>query len=194
VTTKGSEEDVRPTRKEAKMVNRRNARSAAPALRTGRRLVLLGVLASLWALGPTAVAAADSPVREGVTIELSGPHFLSGFCGFTISQEGTAHVARTTFDDARVMEQIDLDLELAANGMVAFEHPRFTVMVDPAAGTVTLTGTLVNIEAPGAGLLLQEVGRVVQELATGDPLFSAGRFMIMEGKLGTVCAFFAAAP
>lgn len=176
------------------MLNMGSTRRAESGPRMGGRLVRLAALASLWALGPAAVAAADSPVREGVTIELSGPHFLSGFCGFTISQEGTAHVARTTFDDGRVMEQIDLDLELAANGMVAFEHPRFTVVVDPAAGTVTLTGTLVNIEAPGAGLLLQEVGRVVQELATGDPLFSAGRFMIMEGELGTVCAFFAAAP
>lgn len=125
---------------------------------------------------------------------MTGPHFLSGFCGFTIVQDGTAHVSRTAFDDGRAIEHIDVDLELTANGNVAFEHPRFTVVIDPAAGTVTLTGTLVNIKAPGAGLLLQEEGRIVQDLATGDPLFSAGRFMIMEGELGAACSFFASAP
>lgn len=103
-------------------------------------------------------------------------------------------MSRTAFDGGRTIEHVDVDLELTANGNVAFEDPRFTVVIDPATGTVTLTGTLVNIHAPGAGLLLQEVGRIVQDLATGDPLFSAGRFMIMEGELGTVCSFFAAAP
>jgi hypothetical protein len=189
----GSEDDVRPTRKEAKVVNGRNARSAAPGLRTGRCLVLLGALTSVLVLGPAALAAADPPIRQEFTVELSGPHFLSGFCGFTILQEGTAHFSTTTFDDGRVIEHIDVDLELTANGNVALENPWFTVVVDPAAGTVTLTGTLVNIHALGAGLLLMEVGRIVQVLATGDPLFSAGRFMIMEGDLGKVCSFFAGA-
>jgi hypothetical protein len=146
------------------------------------RFVLLGALASLWVLSPAAVAVAHPSIEQEFTVELSGTHFLSSFCGFTIVQEGTAHVMRTTFEDGRVIEHVDVDLELMANGRVAFEMPRFNVQIDPAAGTVTLTGTLVNIHAPGEGLLLQEVGRVVQGLATGDPLFSAGRFMIMGGS------------
>lgn len=174
------------------MVNRETHAGRHPCLRTGRRLVLLGALTSVLVLGPAAVAAADPPVRQEFTVELSGPHFLSGFCGFTILQEGAAHFSRTTFDDGRVIENVDVDLELTANGNVALEEPRFTAVVDPAGGTVTLTGTLVNIHAPGAGLILVEVGRIVQDLATGDPLFSAGRFMIMEGELGKVCSFFLA--
>jgi hypothetical protein len=101
-------------------------------------------------------------------------------------------VNRTLFGGGRFAEHIDVDVELTANGMVAFEQPRFTVVVDPAAGTVTLTGTLVNIHAPGEGQLLIEVGRVVTDLASGDPLFSAGRFMIREEELGRICAFFGA--
>lgn len=173
------------------MANRESARSAAPVLRAGRRLVLLGALASLLVLGPVEAAADDPPIRQEFTIELSGPHFLSSSCGSTILQEGVAHVSRTTFDDGRVVEHIDVDLELTANDKVAFEQPWFTVVVDPTAGVVTLTGTLVNIHAPGDGLLLQEVGRVAQDLATGDPLFSAGRFMIMDRELAKVCSFFA---
>ena len=185
--------DVPPSTEGVQVENRGNARSVAPGLRTGRRLVLLGALTSVLILCPAAVAAADPPVRQEFTVELSGPHFLSGFCGFTILQEGAAHFSTTTFDDGRVIEHIDVDLELTANGNVAFEEPRFTVVVDPAAWTVTLTGTLVNIHALGAGLLLMEVGHMVQDLATGDPLFSAGRFRIAEGDLGKVCSFFAAA-
>jgi len=179
---------------EVTLLNRRRTHRAESDPGMARCLALFAAVASLWVLGPAAVAAADPPVRQEVTIPLTGPHFLSGFCGFTIVQDGTAHVSRTAFHDGRAIEHIDVDLELTANGNVAFENPRFTVVIDPAAGTVTLTGTLVNINAPGAGLLLQEEGRIVQDLATGDPLFSAGRFMIMEGELGAVCSFFASAP
>jgi hypothetical protein len=164
----------------------------------GRGLVLRGVAvaaaASLAVMVTPAIAAADPPDRQEITLELTGPHFLSGFCGVTISQQGTAHVSRTLFDDGRIIEHIEVDLELTANGMVAFEQPRFTVMVEPSAATVTLTGTLVNIHAPGEGQLVSEVGRVVTDLLSGDPLFSAGRFMIMEGDLGTVCASFVVGP
>lgn len=176
------------------MLNMGSTRRAEAGSRMGRRLVGLAALVSLWVLSPAALAAADPPERQEFVVEFSGSHFLSNFCEFIILQEGTAHIDRTAFDDGRLIEHIDLDLALTANGKVAFEHAQFNVMVDPAGGTATLTGTFVNINAPGAGQLLQEVGRIVQDQATGDPLFSAGRFMIMEGELGELCSFFAAAP
>jgi hypothetical protein len=155
-------------------------------------LATVAAVASLAVLVAPTVAAAEPPVLEETTVELTGPHFLSGFCGITISQEGTSHVSTTLFGDGRILAHIDVDLELTANDMVAFEHPRFTVVVEPAAGTVTLSGTLVNIFAPGEGQLLVDVGRVVTDMSSGDPLFSAGRFMIMDGELDKVCSFFAA--
>lgn len=171
---------MRPNSEGGTVLKSGNTGRSASGPRTVRLFALLGALASLWVLSPAAVAAADPPGQE-FTIDLSGSHFLSNFCGSTIAQEGTAHVRRITFYDGRVIEHIDVDLQLMANGRVAFEMPRFTVEIDPTAGTVTLTGTLVNIHAPGEGLLLQDVGRVVQDLATGEPLFSAGRIMIAEG-------------
>jgi hypothetical protein len=156
------------------------------------RSATVAMMASLAVVVAPTAASADLPVRQETTAVLTGSHFLSGFCGITISQEGTAHVSRTLFDDGRIIEHIDVDLELTANGVVALEQPRFTVVVEPAAGSVTLTGTLVNIHAPGEGQLLSEVGRVVTDMASGDPLFSAGRFMIMDGEFGEVCSFFAA--
>lgn len=164
----------------------------------GRRIGLLPfvvvALVSLEVLGPPAVAAADPPVREEFTVVLSGPHFLSGFCGTPILQEGILHVSSTQFSDGRVIEHIRGDLQLSANGRLAFERPAFSVVVDPDDGTVTATGTLVNIHAPHGGLLLKDAGRIVRDLATGDILALAGRWMILEGELDEVCSYFAAAP
>lgn len=176
------------------MLGRGGRRSSGVGCRIGLRLATVTAVAYLGVTLAPAAAAADPPVRQESTVELSGPHFLSGFCGIVIVQEGTAHVSTTQFDDGRVIEHIEVDLELTANGKVAFEQPRFTVVVEPAAGTVTLTGTLVDIHAPGEGQLLIEVGRIVVDLASGDSFFSAGRFMIMDGELGKVCSYFAAGP
>jgi len=116
-------------------------------------LLPLAVVAfvSLGLLGPVAAAAADPPVREEFSVEVSGPHFLSELCGTPILQEGIPHVSSTEYSDGRVIEQIGVDLQLTANGKIAFEQPAFTALVDPDAGTVTLEGTLVNIYAPRCG-------------------------------------------
>jgi hypothetical protein len=180
------------SREEANMLGRRGRRPSGDSRGLVLRSATVAAVASLAVMVVPAMAAADPPVRQEITLELTGPHFLSGICGITISQEGTAQVSTTLFDDGRVTEHIEVDLELTANGMVAFEQPRFTVVVEPAAATVTLTGTLVNIHAPAEGQLLVEVGRVVTDMISGDPLFSAGRFMIREGEVGRVCAFFGA--
>jgi hypothetical protein len=119
-------------------------------------------------------AAADPPTRTEFTVPLSGPHFLTGFCGTQIEQDGGAYIASTHYGDGRLIEHVRVDLVLTANGNIAYEGATFTVVVDPSAGTVTQTGTLINIRAPAAGLLMQEVGRVVLGLATFDPLFAVG--------------------
>jgi hypothetical protein len=185
---------IRHQGEEANVLGRGRRRPSGDSRGLVLRSAAVAAVASLAVMVTPAMATADPPDRQQITVELTGPHFLSGFCGVTISQQGTAHVSRTLFDDGRIIEHVEVDLELTASGMVAFEQPRVTVAVEPAAATVTLTGTLVNIHAPGEGQLLLEVGRVVTDMLSGDPLFSAGRFMIMEGDLGTVCAFFRAGP
>ena len=92
----------------------------------GRRVLLflaVACLTTLGVLGPAAAAAAAPPVRETLSVELSGPHFLSGFCGMPIFQDGTLHVSSTEFDNGRVIEHIRVDLELTAGGKVVFERP-----------------------------------------------------------------------
>ena len=158
--------------------------------RSPRLASVIAVLASVGLIS-AAPAAADPPTRTEFTVPLSGPHFLTGFCGMQIEQDGGAHIASTDYGDGRLIEHVRVDLVLTANGNIAYEEATFTVVVDPSAGTVTQTGTLVNIHAPDARLLVQEVGRVVLDLATFDPLSRSGRWMILEGDLEQVCSYFA---
>lgn len=101
--------------------------------RSLRLIPVIAVLASvglMWA----APAAADPPTRTEFTVPLSGPHFLSGFCGTQIMQEGGAHIASTDYGDGRLIEHVQVDLVLTANGNIAYEEATFTVVVDPNAG------------------------------------------------------------
>ena len=93
-----------------------------------------------------------------------------------------------------MIEHVRVDLVLTANGNIAYEEATFTVVVDPSVGIVTQTGTFVNIHASDVGLLVQEVGRVVLDLETFDPLSRSGRWMILEGDLAQVCSYFATGP
>jgi hypothetical protein len=161
--------------------------------RSPRLASVIAVLASVGLISTTP-AAADPPTRTEFTVPLSGPHFLTGFCGTLIEQDGGAHIASTDYGDGRLIEHVRVDLVLTANGSIAYEAATFTVVIEPNTGTVTQTGTLVNIHAPDAGLLVQEVGRVVLDLTTFDPLSRSGRWMILEGDLERVCSYFATGP
>lgn len=153
-------------------------------------LSALIVLVVLGVFGPASPALADAPTRVEYSVPQAGLHFLTGFCGVEIEQEGAVHIGSTEYADGTVIDHVHVDLVLSANGMIAYEQPRFTVVFDPESRTVTVSGTVVNIHAPGAGVLLQEVGRVVQDANTGDFLFAAGRFMIRDGETDRVCSYF----
>lgn len=154
-----------------------------------KKLLLVTSLVGL--VGLALPAAAQPPARTEGSVSLMGPHFLSGFCGMEILHTGTLHAATTTFSDGRSITQIRVDATLTANGKEAYENANFTVTIDPAAGTVTLTGAAVNIHAPGEGNLVHDVGRVVRQLPTGDIVSVAGRWMVLEGQTEKICAYFA---
>ena len=156
---------------------------------TKRLLVVF--LTTLGVLTVAYPAVAQPPTKSESSIDLSGPHFLSGFCGFEILHEGTLKVSSTVYPDGRVIEHIRVDAVLTANGRSANENARFTVTIEPEAGTVTLAGTPVNISAAGEGLLVHDVGRIVRDLSTGDVLSLAGQWMLLEDDTEKVCSYFA---
>jgi hypothetical protein len=84
--------------------------------RSPRLASIIAVLASvglMWA----APAVANPPTRTEFTVPLSGPHFLSGFCGTQIMQDGGAHIASTDYGGGRVIEHVRVDLVLTATSL-----------------------------------------------------------------------------
>jgi hypothetical protein len=158
--------------------------------KTMKKRLLVACLVTIGVLTVAFPAFAQPPTKSQFSIDLSGPHFLSGFCGFEILHEGTLEVSSTDYPDGRVIEHIRVDAVLTANGRSASENARFTVTIDPDTGTVTLTGTTANISAVGAGLLVHDVGRIVRDLGTEDVLSLAGEWMILNNDTEKVCSHF----
>jgi hypothetical protein len=100
------------------------------------------------------------------------------------------YVTARMLADGRVTQQVRVDIVLSVSSRVAFERPAFTAVIDPQAQTVTLEGTLVNISAPGVGILLKDVGPIVRDLSTSDILTLVGRWMALQGAFDEVCRYF----
>lgn len=148
------------------------------------------MLLTLGLLALAAPAGATPPQQEEFTQRLSGPHFLSGPCGVTIEQDGMMYGRVTRYEDGREHAHLRLDLSLTSNGQTAREQPSFNVMIDPDAGTIELSGTVVNVHAAGSGSLLKEVGHQVRDLESRDLVRIAGRWDVIEGDFGRVCSHF----
>lgn len=144
-------------------------------------------LATTGSLLDHPVVAATRPEAT----EVAELHFLSDVCGVPIAADGTIHTSSTALDGDRILQHIRVDLLLTANGRIAYERPSFSVVVDRVAGTVTLEGTLVNISAPGEGILLKDAGRIVRDLGSGSIVDVAGMWMVLEGRFDRVCTYLA---
>jgi len=147
------------------------------------------IIASVGLAGPSALAV-GTPAPERSSQEVSGLHFLSDVCGTPILQDGMVYVTARMLADGRVTQQVRVDIVLSVSSRVAFERPAFTAVIDPQAQTVTLEGTLVNISAPGVGILLKDVGPIVRDLSTSDILTLVGRWMALQGAFDEVCRYF----
>jgi hypothetical protein len=154
-----------------------------------RRTLLPILIVLSLSIAPPALAG--SQTRSDLVVPVSGAHFLSEVCGFEISQTGEIQLTELAFPDGSVITHVRVDIELTAQGRSAYEIARFTVKIDPTSGTVTLTGTPLNIHAPGVGLLLQDAGRVVRDLESSDILTAVGHLMFFEGDTGALCGYFA---
>lgn len=51
-------------------------------------------------------------------------------------------------------------------------------------------GECDQVHASGEGLLVQDLGRIVRDLTTGDIISLASRWMLLEGDTTAVCAYF----
>jgi hypothetical protein len=149
------------------------------------RLVFLSSLALMLALPGT--AAADQPSVSTVPISFARIDAgLSQACGFQVFITADGERRITTFPDGRVMTHRQVTNTWTAHGKTVTNYQTVTFIDE--AGVRTVVGNLFSIHVPGQGLIVQNMGKVELDLATGEVLFEAGP----HEPIATVCAYLAA--
>jgi hypothetical protein len=151
-----------------------------------RLVLLLSVVAVTGALGAMP-ASATAPARSTFTFSSPGVidcgSFDDNFIDFFDGRE------TDFFDGAGDLVRIVFSIEHHSNDvnsvtrLTIHEHGHFTVTVDIASGTATITGNQEIANRPGSGVVVQDVGRVVFD-ADGNIVFFAGGLRASELFLG----------
>jgi len=82
---------------------------------------------------------------------------------------------------------------LSANGKALTSNFSAQIFQDPTTPVLRVTGTVYNVQVPGAGRVLLDAGNVVIDVSTNPPalLHMAGPHQQFSGDVGALCAFFA---
>jgi hypothetical protein len=153
-----------------------------------RRALLLLALGLLAASAATA-AWADPPAKDvffdSFTFEDTGT------CpGLTIVQHNEERDTITEFSPTKLRVQRHGVATLSANGKTLTSN--FSAQIFEGPTTVKVTGTVYNIQVPGAGTILLDAGNVVFDLSTGSVLHLAGPHQQLTGDVGGLCDYLAA--
>lgn len=145
-----------------------------------RRLVVAGGAIALAALVIAAPASATGPVKERFDYPLE---FLGTVeCGtFQDNYIDRYQVAETdVFDASGSLVRIEYKVvhtsvdRNSVTGVTLEEHGRFNEVDDYVAGTITVTGNQEIANRAGRGAVIQDVGRLVFSMDTGELMFFAG--------------------
>jgi hypothetical protein len=175
---------------------RHNGRSNQATRRRGRVAIRLLPLASgvlcgiVQLLVPTAAAAATPPVRLSVEEPFT---VVYQPCGLV--EEGVFHRSFTTFFDedgneTHTLEQVSFDAVITnpATGETFRDRGHSTVRFEPGLATgFTLSGIVFAIHAPGEGVLLLSVGRLITD-SNFDTVFQSAQMLGLPETQAAVCA------
>ena len=142
------------------------------------------IIATVAALGVVAGQAAADPPRVE---EFSGS-FTDTSCGFPIegSFEGRDIVIEDSEDFVHV--HTNVVVTLTANGKTLIDNDAFTFIAEE--GTESYRGAVFNIQAPGVGKLLMDVGILIVD-EEGNVIFQGGPHPAFYGDVEALCAYFA---
>lgn len=149
------------------------------ALLLALAVIVLGVFAAqASAARPTVeeftFSDTDTETCPGVTIEVAG--------------SGRDIILKETEDLVVVHE--NLVVTLTANGKTLRDHEAFNVVLDLAEGVFTYRGAVFNIQAPGVGNLLMDVGRLIFT-EEGEVIFQGGPHPAFFGDVEGFCSYLA---
>jgi len=145
------------------------------------------IVAAAATVSLVAVAAANAGQNTRETFTFSDPFSGSFDCGtFTATLSGHDNGRVTTWFDANGepirqigrIQATETDVN-ESTGKSIDVMTSLTVHIDFAAGTTTLTGARNLSTVPGAGVVVQHVGRVVVD-SNGVPISLSGKFEEFE--------------
>jgi hypothetical protein len=153
-----------------------------------RRALLLLALGLLAASAATA-AWADPPAKDVFFASFTFED--TGTCpGLTIVQHNEERDTITEFSPTKLRVQRHGVATLSANGKTLTSN--FSAQIFEGPTTVKVTGTVYNVQVPGAGPILLDAGNVVFDLSTGSVLHLAGPHQQLTGDVGGLCDYLAA--
>jgi hypothetical protein len=153
-----------------------------------RRALLLLAFA-LLAVSAATAAWADAPAKDVFFDSFTFQD--TGTCpGLTIVQHNEERDTITEFSPTKLRVQRHGVATLSANGKTLTSN--FSAQIFESPTTVKVTGTVYNIQVPGAGTILLDAGNVVFDLSTGSVLHLAGPHQQLTGDVGGLCDYLAA--
>jgi hypothetical protein len=158
-------------------------------MNTIARRALLAVAAAAL-IGITATTASASPPTKEVFF---GDFFIedTSTCpGLTITQHNVERDTIIEFSSTKLLIQRHGVATLTANGKTLTSN--FSAQIFEGPTTVKVTGTVYNVQVPGAGPILLDAGNVVFDLSTGSVLHLAGPHQQLTGDVGGLCDYLAA--
>lgn len=93
--------------------------------------------------------------------------------------------------DNRFMDHASAVATLTANGREVTDNASATYIFDGERGTLSIIGTLYNIQIPGEGVVLLDAGIVVYDTETEELVREAGPHMRLHGDVSGLCSYFA---
>jgi hypothetical protein len=154
-----------------------------------RSMAMAGAVAVMGVFVPSSPAGASTQAPERFTISFTAPGTID--CGtfqdqFTDFFDGAgAYYFDSTGNPIRIVvhwEHHSNDTN-SVTGLTLHEHGHFTETIDLLAGTDTITGNEEIMNRPGAGVVVQDVGKLVID-ADGNVVFFAGGSRHSEVLMG----------
>lgn len=172
---------------------------ASTRLKSCNLLLSIGV-ALLVALAPLSSALANPPEFSIVEAQFEFPIFGCEFPVqgvLTVTFKTSVHTDQNgdfkflierVFSQQATYTNLDTGSTLTSSKGAGIDK---IFIEEDGTAIVMLSGLIDIVTLPGQGLVLQDVGRIIVDLTTGEILFSAGQFTA-HGPLGEVDALCAA--